>query len=88
MRMCDLGHRWLQYLKHNDASPLNVYSLALIQESSGQSSIGDPNTLIMLYMLAAGVIEHVATTDLVASAEQFQLSLEAYCLSSGAQEDQ
>ena len=101
MNMCDLGHRWLQYLRYNDASPLHVlrkhkllsnsellttahrlvlYSLALIQESSGQSSIGDPNTLIMLYMLAAGVIEHVATTDLVASAEQFQLSFEAYCL--------
>ena len=60
---------------------LLVFSLALIQESSDQGTTADPNTLIVAYVQAAGVLEHVVpSTELPTGAEQFQLSCEAYCL--------
>lgn len=58
---------------------LLLYSLALIQESNASQSTGEPNTLIVLYLQAAGVIEHVAGTEVGDSADQFELSFEAYC---------
>lgn len=101
LKMCELGLEWLQYLKHNEASPLHVfrdlhllsrsellitllrvmlYRLALVQESRVQHSTKDPNTLIILYMQAASVIEHVASTEVGANVDQFLLAVEAYCL--------
>ena len=60
---------------------LLVYSLALIQDSSVQNSTAEPNTLIMLYVQAAGVVEHVAaSTEIGACPDQFQQVYEAYCL--------
>ena len=100
-KLSDMAHRWLEYLKHGDTSPLHilhkyellktdkmltsilrllVYSLALIQDSSQYSNTGDPNTLIVVYVQAVGVLEHVTAAELVASPEQFQLACDAYCL--------
>ena len=100
-KLCEMAHRWLEYLKHGETSPLHIlckhellsasemltsvlrlliYSLALIQESSEHRSTGDPNTLIVVYVQAVGLLEHVAATDLPATADQFELSCEAYCL--------
>ena len=98
-KLCDMAHRWLEYLKHGDTSPLHilhnhellcemftgllrllVYSLALMQDTQEHSNTGDPNTVIVVYVQAVGVLELVAATELPASAEQFALCCEAYCL--------
>ena len=101
LKMCELGHEWLQYLKHNEDSPLLafrdlhllsrsemlttllrvvLYRLALVQESRMQKSTEDPNTLVVLYLQAASVIEHVARAEVGATVEQFLLAVDAYCL--------
>ena len=101
LKMCELGHEWLQYLKHNEDSPLLVlrgldllsrsemlitllrvvlYRLALVQESRMQNSTKDPNTLVVLYMQAASVIEHVARAEVGTTVDQFLLAVDAYCL--------
>ena len=71
-----LGRQEVQATLHR----LVLYSLALLQESNKKNSTADPNTLILLYVLAAGVLEHVTGSDVEATAEQFPLSCEAYCL--------
>ena len=101
LEMCELGFEWLQYLKHNEDSPLLallgldllsrsemlitllrvvLYRLALVQESRVQNSTKDPNTLIVLYLQAASVIEHVARAEVGTTVDQFLLAVDAYCL--------
>lgn len=59
---------------------LLMYSLVLIQEFNEQNSTADPNTFIMIYVQAASVLEHVATTEVGVSYDHFQQAYEAYCL--------
>lgn len=59
---------------------LLLYSAAMIQSNidTARQSIGEPNFLIMLFVQVVGVIEHVTGEEVMADAEQFEHSLEAY----------
>ena len=59
---------------------LLVFSLAVLQESGRPGSSADPNTLIVVYLQAAGLLEHISSSEIAATAGQFQAQCEAYCL--------